>query len=223
MTSRIGYLASTIGKKQIMAVAGLGLCLFVLTHAIGNFLLFVGPEAYNMYAYKLTSNPLIYVAEAGLIAIFLGHIVSGVFLTIKNRKSKPTTYAKPGSGDKKTSAATKTMWWQGVVVFIFVVLHLVTFKFGTLYEIQYGDLVVRDLFRLVGEVFQSPIYVVWYVIAVLILSVHLAHGFQSSLQTLGLNHPHYTPKVKAASLAYGIFIGLGFAAQPIYMMVQFKV
>ena len=84
MTIRTAYAFSTIGRKQIMAVAGLGLCLFVLGHVLGNFLMFVGPDAYNLYGHKLTSNPLIYVAEAGLVAILLAHVVSGIILTLRN-------------------------------------------------------------------------------------------------------------------------------------------
>jgi succinate dehydrogenase / fumarate reductase, cytochrome b subunit len=220
MTSRIGYVSSSIGKKQIMAVAGLGLCLFVLSHVLGNFLLFVGPEAYNMYSYKLISNPLIYVAEAGLLAIFIAHIVAAVLVTLQNWKARKQGYAVAAQGEKRTSLIQKTMWWQGVVILVFVAFHLITFKFGPHYDVQYGDLVVRDLYRLVVEVFQSPAYVVWYVVAVSILGAHLIQGLQASLSTLGLNHPRYTPKVKVASLVYGIFIALGFAAQPVFMLLN---
>jgi succinate dehydrogenase / fumarate reductase cytochrome b subunit len=213
---------ATISKKQIMAVAGLGLCLFVLAHVLGNFLLFVGPETYNMYSHKLITNPLIYVAEAGLIAIFLGHVIAGVILTIRNCKARPKGYAVSGSGDKKTSITTKTMWWQGVVILIFVVTHLITFKFGTLYEVTYGAETVRDLFRLVYEVFQSPIYVGWYIFSVALLGVHLSHGLYSSLQTLGVNHPRYTPIFQKVSLLYGVVIAGGFIAQPLYMFFFYR-
>lgn len=222
MTSRIAYLPSTIGRKQIMALAGLALCGFVLTHVLGNFLLFVGPEAYNTYSHKLTSNPLIYVAEAGLVAFFLAHIFLALFLTIRNKMARAQGYADSGTGDKKTSMTTKSLWWQGLVVFAFVALHIWTFKYGTYYEVQYDGVVMRDIFKLVVEVFQSPIYVAWYVFSVSLLGFHLSHGLSSSLQTLGINHPHYTPKIKLISLAYGAFVGLGFAAQPLYMMFVFK-
>jgi len=222
MTTRIGYLPTTIGRKQIMAIAGLGLCLFVLAHVAGNFLLFYSAEAYNMYAYKLTSNPLIYFAEAGLIAFFLTHVVSGVVLSIRNRAARPEGYAVQASGEKKTTINKKALLFQGIVIFVFVVLHLITFKFGPKYEVTYGDLVVRDLFKLVVEVFQSPVYVAWYVVTVLLLAGHLAHGLESALQTLGFNHPRYTPRLKLISLGYGLFVGLGFAAQPLYILLFYQ-
>ena len=205
-----------------MAIAGLGLCVFVLAHVSGNFLIFLGPKAYNMYGYYLTSSPLLYVAEAGLIAIFLAHIVSGIYLTIRNRGARKQSYAVNAQGEKKTSLTTKTMWWQGVVIFVFVIFHLITFKFGTVYNVEYEGLVVRDLFRLVYEVFQSPAYVVWYIVALVILGYHLTHGFYSSLQTLGANHPKYTPVFKKLSLAYGLFISIGFISQPLYMFFIYK-
>lgn len=222
MTTAAGFFRSTIGRKQLMALAGLGLCLFVLTHVIGNFLLFVGPEAYNQYAHKLTSNPLIYLAEAGLVAIFLLHAYEGLVVSWKNYKARPQGYAKLATGKKRTTWTQRTMAWQGVVILVFVVLHILTFKYGTHYDVTYGNETIRDLFRLVVEVFQSPFYVGFYVLAVVILGYHLSHGFYSSLQTLGVNHPEYTPKFQCASVIYGVFIGLGFAIQPLYMMFIYK-
>ena len=218
----IRYLNSTIGRKQIMAIAGIGLCLFVLSHAIGNLLLFIGPEAYNKYGHALTSNPLIYVAELGLITIFLLHIVQGIVLTARNRASRTQAYAVQAGGEKSTSLTTRTMIVQGMVILIFVVLHLVTFKFGPNYDVTYEGVVMRDLFRLVVEVFQDPIYVVWYFVSVALLGYHLGHGFYSALQTLGLNHPNYMPKVKAGSVFYGLLVFGLFAAQPIYMFAFYK-
>lgn len=205
-----------------MALAGLALCLFVLTHVLGNFLMFVSPEAYNIYGHKLTSNPLIYLAEAGLVLMFVLHIIEGVSVTLTNRKARPQNYAVAPNGPKRTTYTQKTMMWQGMVILIFVVLHLITFKYGEVYMVRYGDEEVRDLFRLVYEVFQSPGYVFWYVIAVLILGFHLSHGFYSSLQTLGANHPAYTPKFKLISILYGVLIGVGFAIQPLYMMFFYQ-
>jgi succinate dehydrogenase / fumarate reductase, cytochrome b subunit len=222
MKSVSSFFCSTLGRKQIMAVAGLSLCLFVLGHVLGNFLMFIGPEAYNMYGYKLTSTPLIYVAEAGLLVMIVLHIVEGILVTRTNMKARPQNYAVYASGEKRTSYTQRTMMWQGSVILAFVVLHLITFKYGEVYTVRYGDQEVRDLFRLVYEVFQSPGYVAWYIIAVAILGFHLSHGFYSSVQTLGFNHPAYTPKIKSASVIYGIIIGVGFAIQPIYMMFIYK-
>ncbi|OFZ13802.1 MAG: hypothetical protein A2Z20_06045, partial [Bdellovibrionales bacterium RBG_16_40_8] len=177
---------------------------------------------YNKYSHALTSNPLIYLVEAGLLGIFLLHIITGASVTIRNRLARQTQYSTVASGAKATSINTKTMAIQGVVIFGFVVFHLITFKFGPHYEANIDGVAMRDIFRLVYEVFQSPIHTVWYIVALLILCFHLSHGLYSSLQTLGLQHPKYTPKIKTISVIYGIAISVLFITQPLYMLFVYK-
>lgn len=200
-----------------MAITGLSMSLFVLTHMLGNLLLFVGPEAYNMYSHKLITNPLITVAELGLLLMFLLHVFMAIRLTIENRSARPTRYAMPTNGSKAVSQASKTMIYHGMVLLIFTVYHLVTFKYGTVYETDYNGVMVRDLHRLVVEVFQSPAYVLFYVISMGTLGFHLSHGVQSSFQSLGFRHPRYTSGLKIFSTAYALIVGLGFGAQPVYV------
>ncbi len=220
----MSYLSSTIGRKQVVGIAGLGLCLFVLTHMLGNLLVFVSPQAYNEYGHALTSNPLIYIAEAGLIAIFLGHIILALCLSMKNKAARPVKYAVNAEGEKSTSFVTKTMKHQGIVILVFVVWHLYTFKFGSFapeqFEVQYGDVVMRDLYRLMVEVFANPMYVAWYVFAVFILGYHLSHGFSSAIKTLGFSHPKYDDKLTKLGWLYSALVTLGFASQPIYVFLS---
>lgn len=216
MSSLGSYLGSTIGKKQLIGLAGLGLSLFILTHMAGNLLIFVGPEAYNKYGHALTSNPLIYLAEGGLIAIFVLHIILATFLTAKNQKAKKSKYAVSAS-KTEASFASKTLWFQGVVILAFVIWHLLTFKFGETYYITYQGEEIRDLFKLMVEVFQSPIYVAGYVTVVAILWLHVGHGFSSSLQTLGLNGERMDPVVTKLGHAYAAIVCLGFIIQPIFV------
>ena len=216
------YFSSTIGRKQAMALAGLGLCLFVLIHAVGNMLLFKSPKAYNEYSHALVTNHLIYLAEAGLVFIFLAHIFQGVILTIRNRHSREPGYAVRSNGAKGTSLAKRSMILQGLIIVIFVVLHLREFKFGPHYDVVYNGEKMRDLFRLVHATFQSPLYVGWYVLAVVILCFHLSHGFYSALQTLGMQNDRYRPLSQKLSVAYGVLVCGMFAAQPIYMLFFYK-
>jgi succinate dehydrogenase / fumarate reductase cytochrome b subunit len=211
------YFSSTIGRKQIMALSGLALAGFVLTHMAGNLLLFVGPEAYNTYGYKLTSNPLIYVAEAGLIAFFLFHIIKGILVTITNVSARKTRYAKIPNGEKAANFGSRTMIYHGIVITVFVVHHLITFKYGPVYMVTYEGVEMRDLYRLVIEVFQSPLYVAWYAFAVILLGIHLSHGVYSAFQTLGVSNP---TKLRCLSAAYGLLIGIGFISQPIFAYLQ---
>ncbi len=213
----MSYWKSTIGQKQIMGLTGLVLSLFVLGHVSGNFLLFLGPEAYNTYSHMLVSNPLIEVVEIGLLVIFVLHFYIALTITLKNKRAKPIDYKIQASGEKKTSFSEKTLWTQGFVVFVFVILHLITFKYGAYYEVKYEGVVMRDLFSLIVDVFQDIKYVIFYVLCLIILTFHLNHGLHSSLASLGFYRSKHEKKVKTISLLFSLFIGIGFILQPLYV------
>jgi succinate dehydrogenase / fumarate reductase cytochrome b subunit len=216
------YFLTTIGRKQMMAVAGLIWAGFVLSHALGNLLIFVGPEAYNKYGHAIVSNPAIYVAEVLLVVMLLLHVITSVVVTVRNKMSKNTNYKVVAKGPKATSAQSKTMMEQGLVVLGFIIIHLITFKYGANYQVEYNGVIMRDLFVLVFEAFQNNLYVLWYCFALVILSFHLSHGVYSALQTLGLHHPRFMKKVKCASVVYGVVVAVTFISQPIYLRFFFK-
>lgn len=214
------YFVSSIGKKQILALTGFGLIGFTFTHLLGNFLLFLGADAFNLYAYKLTSNPLIYVAEAGLIGMFLLHIVLAVVLKTENLSARPVRYYVKTRTGRGETFSSMTMPFTGAIVLIFIIIHLMNFKFGTEYMTVLEGLEVRDLYRTVIEYFANPIYVVWYCFAVIALGIHTSHGFQSVFQTWGFNHKKYSPMVRGISLLYGIIVAFGFSSVAIFCHFQ---
>lgn len=216
-TTSCGWIKSTIGSKQVIGLTGLGLSLFVLSHMAGNMLILVSPQAYNEYGHALVSNPLIYVAEAGLVAIFLGHIALATRLACLNLKARDSRYAVLPHGEKGTSLIRRTLWAQGLLILVFTVLHLITFKYGTPYTVNYGHGEIRDLHKLVIEIFQQPGYLAWYLVCLVVLFFHLSHGVASSLQTLGLHHPRYQCGIKTASWVYAALVGGGFIVQPLYV------
>ncbi len=212
-----GWLFSTIGRKQLVAVTGLGLSVFVLVHMLGNMLILAGPQAYNEYAHKLVSNPLIYVAEAGLVGIFLVHLFLALRVTLLNYAARDSRYAVMSSGAKRTEWTQRTMWAQGLLIAVFVILHLITFKYGNYYSVNYGQGEIRDLHRLVIEVFKEPGYVAWYIVALIALGFHLKHGVASALQSIGVHHPRYRCLIKMLGVGYALVVALGFISQPIYV------
>lgn len=214
-----GFCTASIGKKYLMGITGLGLSLFVLTHMLGNVLLFVSAEAYNQYSHALISNKLIYVAELGLLALFIIHLGLGLRLTIENKLARGQRFNLTTNGAKSVSLASKTMIYHGVVLGVFTVHHLLTFKFGPHYDVNYGGVAMRDIHKLVLEVFQSPAYVAWYTFAMCALWIHLHHGFQSTFQSLGFNQPRYTPVIRKIGYAYAAIVALGFISQPLYVFL----
>lgn len=197
---------SSIGKKVMVALAGLLLCGFLLAHLAGNFLLLVGEGPFNLYAETLEHNPLLPLAEIGLVALFLLHIVVAVTLKLQNKSARPTDYEAAKSKGGRTPGSM-SMAVSGTLILAFLIVHLKTFKFAEDPE---------GLFRLVMSSFQNKGYTLFYVVAMSALGLHLSHGFQSAFQTLGLNHPKYTPLIKMAGLAFAVLIGAGFSFLPLW-------
>ncbi len=222
MKEKFSFLRSTIGRKQVVALTGLGLSLFVLTHMAGNLLMFVSPQAYNEYGHALVTNPLFIFAELGLLAAFLFHALVAIRLQILNRSARPNGYAVTAKGEKATDPISKTMAIQGLIILVFVILHLIKFKWGAHYTVDYGKGPIRDLHRLVVEVFAEPGYVAWYILCLVALGLHLSHGIKSALQTFGLHHPAYQCRIKLLAIGYAVAVAGGFIAQPIYMFFFFK-
>jgi len=211
------FLKSSIFKKFIMGLTGLGLAGFVLAHMTGNLLVFKGAEAYNLYGHAMTHNPAYPLIAWGLVAMMLVHAFVGILLAKENAAARPANYASPASKAKSASTASKTMIFSGSLLLVFIVLHLASFKYGAHYEATYNGQTVRDLHRLMVEAFQNIGFVAWYVVALIILGVHLRHGVSSIFQSLGFNHPRYTPAIKLIGIVYSVVVAVGFISQPIYV------
>ena len=221
MPTRVSFFSSSVGTKILIALTGLALFLFLVGHLTGNLLLFVGPETFNGYSHKLISNPLIYIVEGGLAAILLLHVFKAVTNWAANRGARPAAYVdkKWAGHTSRKGYGSSTMIYTGVVTFVFVVLHLRTFKFGPWYTTMGREGEVRDLYRLTVEVFQNPVMVVFYVACMALVFLHLSHGLSSAFQSLGVNHPRYNRLILAAGLVLATLIGAGFAVIPIIVFL----
>lgn len=200
-----------------MAVTGLAWALFVLSHMAANMLILFDAEAYNKYGNAVITNPFIYVAEAGLVILLLGHIVNGIILTRKNRTARNHKYIMTPSGDKAPKFQSKFMAFHGILILVFLIWHLVTFKFGPHYTVTYDGAQMRDLHQLVVEVFQKPWYVVFYLFCLVGVGFHLSHGFYSAFASLGLSHPRYLSCIRKFGYVYSVVVAAGFMSQPIYV------
>lgn len=208
------YLRSSIGRKHLIAITGLALCGFLVGHLAGNFLLMVGPDAFNMYAHQLVSlGAALYVIEGILGLAFLVHLGLAIKLTLENKAARGNQkyHVKVRTG-RGTTIMSQTMPYTGIVLLIFIILHLINLKFGTHYDATTASGVeVRDLYRLTMEFFSSTGNVIWYVFAMICAGMHTAHGVGSAFQSLGLNHPRFYKTIVKISYLYAIVIGGGFA------------
>jgi succinate dehydrogenase / fumarate reductase cytochrome b subunit len=157
-----------------------------------------------------------------LLAIFLIHIYKAVGMWMANHHARPVGYMKKemAGHTSRKSLSSSTMIWSGLLIMVFVVIHVKQFKFGSWYQ-TVSETPVRDLYRTEVEVFSNPLWVLFYVIATLLVGLHLRHGFASAFQSLGFDHPVYTRRLTAIGVFFAILIGVGLALIPIWVHLRF--
>jgi len=204
------FLNSSIGKKITVGLAGLLLCGFLVGHLLGNLLLFVGRAQFNAYADFLESSPLLPAAEFGLLALFLIHVIVTLYARWQNWQARPVDYDMCVSKGGRTVGSI-TMIYTAFLLLAFLAVHVATVKYGLGSEFRQNQLYER-----VMGFFRNPLIAGFYALAMAALGLHLSHGFQSAFQTLGVNHPKYTPFIKAAGILFAVALAGTFAAIPIW-------
>lgn len=200
-----------------MACTGLFLVLFLLEHLYGNMLLYAqdGGAAFNEYSHSMSHNLLIRIVEVFLFVSIIIHVVQAIYLTKQNTDARPVKYAMFKVGET-SSWFSRNMGITGSVIFAFLVIHLKTFFFP--YRVTDG---IEDLAMSVQDAFSSGWYSAFYFIAMVILSFHINHGFQSAFRSLGLNNKKYAPVLQMASTGIAILFFVGFASFPV--LFYFKI
>lgn len=207
-----------------MALTGLFLVIFLLAHLAGNLqLLDMSPEGqlkFNAYAKFMTTFPLVKVVSYLLYASILFHAFDGILLTLQNRAARPVKYAYENPGANSTWYA-RQMALLGTLILVFLVIHMKSFWF----EMHWGDIGVdadgnKDLYTVVAAAFSQSWYVALYVVMMAVLAFHLLHGFQSAFQSLGLNHPRYTPIIKSIGVLIAVVVPIFFALIPVWMFIN---
>ena len=201
-----------------MAVTGVMLFGYLLAHLIGNLQIYSGnAAAINAYAELLHSKPgLLWVARSVLLlAVFL-HIVSSVQLWLMKRAARPVGYFK--KEDTGANYAARTMLFSGPIIAAFVifhVLHLTTGDVVPLQKTEHG----MDVYHNVIAGFQNPAISGFYIVAMLLLCLHLYHGLWSMFQSLGISHPRYTPCLKKFAAVFAFLIAIGNISIPVSVMI----
>jgi succinate dehydrogenase / fumarate reductase, cytochrome b subunit len=183
-----GFLASSIGKKVVMAVTGIILFGFVVGHMLGNLQVYLGPTALNHYAETLRAVPaLLWAVRAVLAASAALHVWAAASLTRMNLQARPIGYRQ--RQNRESTVASRTMRWSGILLLVFIVYHLMHFTFGT--PGVHPSFVRGDVYHnFVTGLRVAPV-AAFYLAATLALGFHMYHGVWSMLQTLGLSHPRY--------------------------------
>jgi len=210
----ITFFRSSLGRKLIMALTGLFLIIFLMIHLTGNSLLLLNDngEAFTAFVEFMEENPLIKISAYILYAGFVIHILQGISVWWTNRQAKGGSYAVSTSAN--ASFFSKYMFWFGVVILIFLILHLADFWWELKVE---GEINNEELYKEVINAFHNPVYLVIYELGMIALFMHLRHGFQSAFQTLGIDNKKWAPLIKCIGNIYSIIVPLGFFIIPLYI------
>lgn len=226
MKSLLVFYRSSIGRKWVVAITGILLIGFLLGHMLGNLQIFWGPPQLNAYAEKLQHlGFLLWIIRIGLLAVFVMHIQTTIALAKHNRAARPEKYAYYNT--VQASKASRTMVISGLIVFSFVMFHLMHFTFGWI-DRQHASLMEaqdpqlgpdrHDVYRMVVAGFNHWPVSFFYLLGMGLLCLHLTHGFSSMFQTMGLRNNRVAELLRYGAFAFGLFIFLGYSAIPLSVM-----
>jgi len=218
MAGRRSFINSSIGRKIIMGLTGLFLCIFLIAHLAGNMLLLMGDGglSFNIYAHFMATNPLVRVIELILVVAIFWHIIEAAIITIKNNRARKIGY-EVSNASANSTWFSRNMGIFGLFILIFLVIHIANFfvaaRLGELPPDVNGN---KDLYTVVFESFSNVWYVLFYVVSMAFLGFHLAHGVYSSFRTVGVSHKKYVPTLKFIAYFFAIVIPILYAVIPIY-------
>lgn len=217
---------SSIGRKLVMSLTGLFLCSFLIVHCAINACLFLndGGLTFNEAAHFMSSNILIRIVEIGLFAGIIIHTLQALVLSMQNRKARGANGYDINKANETSKWHSRNMGILGSIVFFFLVVHLINFFIGLRFSESYSyGLDVNgnhNVYANIEAIFAQPGYAIFYVFCMIALGFHLQHGFTSGFQSLGVNHPYYTPLIKKIGYLFSVLIPATFAAMPLFFLLK---
>jgi len=215
---------SSVGKKLLTGLTGFLLMGFIIAHLLGNFTLLIGQEAFNHYAHFLEHafhGWLVIIFEVGMIAIFLVHMAAAVTVAVTDKvKARPVAYEKKedAGGASRMTLSSKSMIYTGVLLILFVIWHVKSFKFGGAQMIPDGHGgEIKDLYAVVATAFSNGWTAATYVVIMLMLGLHLRHGFWSAFQSLGLANKSTLPLLEKLAVVFAVIMAFSFLIIPVIM------
>ncbi|UCG60617.1 MAG: succinate dehydrogenase cytochrome b subunit [Candidatus Zixiibacteriota bacterium] len=218
----VSFTTASVGKKVLMAITGICLIGFLIVHLIGNLQLFIGQEQLNKYAETLQSlGGLKWGFRLFMLVLAVIHVWKGVVLWLENRRARPIGYHREDT--VQASLSSRTMIYTGLLIFAFVVYHLLHFTLIVTNPeyAQLKDSVGRvDVYSMVITGFSNYAIAIAYLIAMFLLAYHLSHASESFFQTMGWANDKYLPKLKILSNLFAIVIFIGYASMPIAVLLN---
>jgi len=215
------WLSSSLGKKYVMAVTGFFLVFFALAHMLGNLSTFGGAAGLNAYAEHLRAfPPILWVFRALMAGAVVLHLFFGLTLYLQNKSARPIAYAC--KKNDRTSFSAQSMVWTGLLLLVFVVIHLVQFTFHGL--LPSGAIIENtaagsfNVFAMVSSSLSSGGMSLFYLASVVVLLLHILHGAASFLQSLGVTNENTFCAITTGGKVAAFVIGLGFVLIPLSIL-----
>lgn len=220
---KLPFPEASVGRKLLVSLSGLFLIVFLVVHLGVNLTMYLGRDAYNAAAHWMATNPAILVMRPILALGVLLHIVVCTWLWAANLKARPQGYAVVDRAGNSTWAA-RNMIVLGALILLFLLLHISTFSlrltFGSPPMTELEGRAVKDAYALVTASFGVAWYSAAYVVAIVLLGLHLSHGFQAALQTLGLSDALWRRRWVVLGNVYAVLVAAGFASLPIFFFLR---
>ena len=216
----IAFYRTSVGKKYAMAISGVVLMGFILSHMAGNLKMYLGEETFNHYAEFLREmgepllprTVLLWAVRSVLIVAFIVHFHAAYALTIQNRRARGSKNAYQSPRDYiAASFASRTMRWGGIIIFLFLFWHLADLTWG----FANPGFERGEAYRNVTASLQRVPVTVLYVVANIALGFHLAHGAWSIFQSLGINNPKYNSARRWFARGFATIVVVGNVSFPI--------
>ena len=218
--------STAVGKKYVMAITGLIGVGFVVVHMVGNLKVYLGVVTHDgrpaydidvygeflrdMFVPLLPRTYFLWGLRLVLIGALLLHLHAAYSLTMLNRRSRVTRYQGPREY-VAANFASRTMRWSGIIVLLFLAWHLADMTWGWVNPGYERGAVYRNLDASLSRL---PVAIL-YIVANIVLGIHLFHGFWSLFQSLGWNSPRFNQWRRAAAVAIATVIVVGNVSIPI--------
>jgi succinate dehydrogenase / fumarate reductase cytochrome b subunit len=211
MAPRTGVFSTSVGTKILIGLTGILLFTYLLIHIAGNLVVFLGPAAFNKYAFTLEANPLLPAVELVLLSWFVIHIYKTVRMFLSNQSTRPVAYEQKHTAGKpsRKTFASSTMIVSGLWLVVFLLVHVKAFHdgWGNQHEWPAGG---RDLYRQEMDVFANPLMVAFYIISMVVVGSHLWHGVASAFQSIGADRPAWVRLILPAGKVIAVLIAGAF-------------
>jgi len=227
----VGFYRSAVGKKWVMALTGVGIIVFVLAHMVGNWKIFLpdvdGVPDIDIYAEALRellvpflpAHVALWILRTGLIFAFLLHIHAAYSLTLMNRRARPDDYQGPRNY-VAANYASRTMRWSGVIFAAFLLFHLADLTWG-IQPMAPETWARGEVYANFIATFSRAPVTAFYVIAMVLLGLHLYHGAWSMFQSLGINHPRFNNLRRYFAIGLAVLVTVGNAIMPLAVYFGF--